>query len=303
MSKTLCAIACFNEELAIGSMALQAKRYVDEVLVVDDGSTDRTAEIARLAGAQVIVHTENSGKGRAVQNSFRYARDNGFDVLVLMDGDGQHDPQEIPLLLKPILAGKDMAIGFRFGHRSEMPTWRRAGKRVLDYATAAGTGAAVTDSQCGYRAFGRNAIREMAAQLKGTGFGTEAEQLVIAAHGNFVLEEIHVSCRYEGVAGSTKGPIALATSIMLGLVEAVARRRPLLFVGAPSMLVILAAVVLGVFTLQSYNRLHVLSLSLALLTATLAILGMFGAFSALILNRLRSVERRLPREGHSGRLE
>jgi glycosyltransferase involved in cell wall biosynthesis len=87
--RTLVAIPCFNEELAIGSLVLQAKPHATDVLVVDDGSADRTAEVARLAGAAVIVHEKNSGKGKAVQNAFRYAKEKGYDALVLMDGDGQ----------------------------------------------------------------------------------------------------------------------------------------------------------------------------------------------------------------------
>jgi glycosyltransferase involved in cell wall biosynthesis len=132
--KAIAAIPCYNEGLAIGSVVLKARRHVDEVLVVDDGSTDDTAAVAKAAGAVVVAHEENTGKGRAVKNALRYAVEHGFDALVLLDGDGQHDPNEIPQLLVPLTNdAADIGIGFRsFG---QMPAYRRVGRAVLDHAT------------------------------------------------------------------------------------------------------------------------------------------------------------------------
>jgi len=104
--KIIAAIPAYNEERFIGSMVLKAKKYVDEVIVIDDGSTDSTAEIARAAGAKIIRHDTNYGKGIAVNAAFKKARDAKVDILVLLDGDGQHNPFEIPAILKPILDKK-----------------------------------------------------------------------------------------------------------------------------------------------------------------------------------------------------
>jgi glycosyltransferase involved in cell wall biosynthesis len=153
--KTLAAIPCYNEGLAIGSVVLKARRYVDAVLVVDDGSTDDTKEVAQEAGAIVVSHETNTGKGRAVRTALGYAVDNKFDTLVLLDGDGQHNPNEIPLLIEPLKNDTaDFVIGFR--QLKQMPVYRRIGRSVLDHAT--GLGNSVTDSQSGFRALNRKTI-------------------------------------------------------------------------------------------------------------------------------------------------
>ncbi|MBC8521973.1 MAG: glycosyltransferase family 2 protein, partial [Methanomicrobia archaeon] len=103
--KTLAAIPCYNERIPIAYVVTLARKHVDEVLVIDDGSSDGTADVGREVGATVISHEQNRGKGAAIKTALNYAAANGFDALVLLDGDGQHDPNQIPQLLQPIRAG------------------------------------------------------------------------------------------------------------------------------------------------------------------------------------------------------
>src|SRR6266566_5727335 len=162
-SKILVAIPAFNEGTTIGSVVLKARQFANQVVVVDDGSTDDTAETAALAGAHVIQHSRNLGKGLAIRSAWLYARERSPEAFVLLDGDHQHDPNDIPRLVQTVLSGKsDVVIGVRWGKTSGMPMYRRMGKRALDYSTAAVTkNGLLTDSQSGYRVFSQHALQSL----------------------------------------------------------------------------------------------------------------------------------------------
>lgn len=115
------AIPAFNEEKYIGTIVLKTMQHVNETIVVDDGSTDQTAEIAKLAGATVIRHGRNKGYGASIQSLLAEAKKKKFDILVLIDADSQHDPDEIPNLVQPISEGYDLVIGSRKEKNSPIP--------------------------------------------------------------------------------------------------------------------------------------------------------------------------------------
>src|SRR5215204_625769 len=148
------AIPAHNEDRFIGSLVLKLRAQNRHVLVVDDGSSDATAAIAEAAGADVIRHPTNLGKAAAVHTVFEHARRLGTDVLVVLDGDSQHDPADVDRVAAPVLNGEaDMVVGSRFaGVRSRIPRWRIAGQRALTLATNMGSGLHLSDSESGYRA-------------------------------------------------------------------------------------------------------------------------------------------------------
>jgi glycosyltransferase involved in cell wall biosynthesis len=198
--RTAVAIPAYNEQRAICSVILAARQYVSEVIVIDDGSTDDTAAIAEGAGAIVIRHPINRGKAAGIMTAFSVATERGIDVVVLVDGDGQHNPDEIPALLAPIGAGEaDVVVGSRFlATQSSTPFYRTIGQRVLNVATHLGSGVRCSDSQCGYRAFNRRAMASI--RLTETflhGLSAESEmQFEIGAHG-LRLAEVPVYVRYD----------------------------------------------------------------------------------------------------------
>ncbi len=140
----LVAVPCLNEEVSIGSIVLRSLQYANEVLVIDDGSSDKTAVIAKLAGAEVIKHEKNMGKGAGIKDAFDYAKDVNADILILIDGDGQHNPDEIPQLIKPIIdGGVDIVNGSRFLIKNgfHIPAYSRVGQEVLTMVTNSSTNA------------------------------------------------------------------------------------------------------------------------------------------------------------------
>jgi len=262
-------------------------------LVVDDGSSDDTARTARQAGAIVISHKENKGKSSGIKTGFKYALNKGYDYVVTIDGDGQHNPDEIPALLKNVYNnGNDISIGLRYGNTTEMPKWRRVGKRVLDYATSFGNGGYVTDSQCGFRAFNKKAVKGLLPRLNGGGFNAESEELIKAHDLGLKIVNTKVACKYKNLDTSTKNPASHALSVLKYIIILVAERRPLLFIGIPGFVLMITGLLMGIYTLQNYNITGVFPILQAILVSIFLVLGTLAFFIGLVLNVLPNIIKR-----------
>ncbi len=276
-------------------MVLRARKHGD-VLVIDDGSTDRTAENARLAGATILSHDGNQGKGVGIRTALRFAAVNGFDFIVLMDGDGQHDPDEIPNLLEPLrrLNGPvDVVLGDRTGRAPTMPTYRRAGKAILDKATSIAAGGPAVDSQCGYRALTRRGAEILGRQLTGPGFEVESEMLMVIQREGLAYENVPVTIRYDGIDGSTQHPIPHAARVLDRLFVFLALRRPLLTLGLPGVVSVVFGAYWGIRMLQAYQNDRVFVESYGLAAATFVLLGLILVATSLMLNVIIILQPRL----------
>lgn len=172
--RIIAVIPAFNEEHRIAAVVSATQKHVDEVIVVDDGSTDATAFVAAKAGAIVIHHGENCGAGAATMTGIEAARRSKADIVVTLDADEQHDPNDIPALLKPILEDRaDIVFANRFGQRNRIPTIRRFFNAMGNLVTFAVTGRWVNDSQCGFKVFGLRALHEVRIRMSGYEFCTE----------------------------------------------------------------------------------------------------------------------------------
>jgi glycosyltransferase involved in cell wall biosynthesis len=201
----LVLIPAFNEEQRIASVIAAIHNAVPgaEILVVNDGSRDNTAAAARRAGAIVVSHPFNMGYGAAIQTGYKYARDKGYDFLIQLDADGQHDPACIPALLAPVMAGTaDIAIGSRFLGTSYRPPFaRRVGMALFRQIVYRVTGKFITDTTSGFQAFNRDVIRFFSSDIFPVDY-PDADMLIMLHRAGFRLTEIPVKM-YENSEGKS----------------------------------------------------------------------------------------------------
>ncbi len=288
-TQTLAAIIpAYNEGLVIGSVVLQALQHADRVIVVDDGSTDRTASVARLAGADVIRLEENSGKASAMMTGFARARDLGYDAVVVLDGDGQHDPTEIPSVAAPVLAGEaDLVIGSRFlDIKADIPKYRIAGQKVLNGFTnfSVNGGFATTDSQSGFRALSRRALENLT--FTSEGYTIESEMIAHFAPLGLKITEVPISVSYDVPNKHKKNPVSHGFGVLARVVGLIGYRRPLLSFGVPGGLVTLFGLGAEIYTFSEFYRSGQFHYIVFTGGFAALILGLMLVTSGLILNSL-----------------
>ena len=190
------AVPCYNTARSIADVVTKASQHADHVIVIDDGSSDDTAQAARAMGALVVNHASNRGYGEAIKSCFRAAKAHDPTALVILDGDRQHNPDEIPHIISPILKGEaDLVIGSRFlGHDHNMPRYRRVGIRTINFLWNFGSKTRVTDTQSGFRAYGRKALRDLS--LTERGMSISIEILEKARRKGDIIKEVPISCFY-----------------------------------------------------------------------------------------------------------
>jgi len=290
-SKILVAIPAFNEGPTIGSVVLKARQFASEVVVVDDGSVDDTAETAALAGAHVIQHARNLGKGVAIRSAWLYAREHSPEAFVLLDGDHQHDTNDVPRLVETVLSGNaDVVIGVRWGKTSGMPIYRRMGKRALDYATAAATkNGILTDSQSGYRVFSRQALESL--EPTEDGLSIESQLLLEAQERNLRIEEVRIDSRYD-LDGSTISAGRHGSSVLGRIVVLVSEKRPLFVFGVSGAALLLIAASFAIIVLETLITRGAVAQGTALLVVLFGTLGFVSIFMGLTLNALKRLARK-----------
>ncbi len=203
--KPCALIPALNEENNIGKVVTGALRHVTKVIVVDDGSADGTARASRDAGAEVVIHGRNFGKGAALRSGLAKAFEEGYDPVVILDADGQHDCREIPLFMEAARAqAADIVVGNRMGETERMPRLRYLTNRITSFFVSRLAGQRIPDSQCGFRLINEKAFRTI--RLETSRYETESEMLIEAARAGCRIGSVPIRTIY-GVETSRIHPL------------------------------------------------------------------------------------------------
>lgn len=281
--KVIVAIPAYNEEKYVGTIVLKARQYVSEVIVLDDGSTDKTGDVARLAGASVIRNEQNKGKGASIQMLLAEARKKKPDILVLMDADSQHNPDEIPTVIGPILDSFDLVIGSRVLQKGNIPYYRRIGQRVLSLFSRFLSGKGGIDSECGFRALSPKAIVELT--LKQKGFAVETEMINVAKDKGLKITIAPVSAIYTKDS-STLNPMVHGLGVLTSIIIMISEKKPLIFFGMAGIVLLVLGTFAGARVLLMFATDMVIPIGTALISVLLLTIGALTVFTGIMLNIL-----------------
>jgi glycosyltransferase involved in cell wall biosynthesis len=287
------ALPAYNEEKSIAKVTIGVSRQVDKVLVVDDGSSDATAEIAEKLGAIVIRHERNLGKGAALRTMFQWARTNNVDIMVTLDADGQHLPEEIPRVLKPLMEGTaDICVGSRFAGQatSEMPRHRQFGARVLTGIVGSLSGLPIRDSESGFRAYSKKALSVLAPTEMG--MGAEASMLLQAGEKGLAIAEVPISVAYKDLARpSARNPFYHGLDVLGSIMKYISIRHPLVFYGLPGLVALAIGLSLGWHAFDIYRLYRQFPTNLGMAALGISLVGILLLAIAIILFTLITVLR------------
>jgi glycosyltransferase involved in cell wall biosynthesis len=286
--RVLVCIPAFNESRNIAEIINKSKKYADEVIVYDDGSTDDTYELAEKAGAKVIKSPKNTGYGTAIRALFHAARDQNADIMITLDSDGQHNPDHIPRLIEPLRTQNfDIVIGSRFlskDDKEKVPKYRSLGIKTITKLTQSASYTGLTDSQSGFRAYNKNALSKI--NLFEDGMAVSTEILLRAREKNLLATEVPITVNYETYDTSTHNPIIHGVGVLYSVLQVIALRHPLAFYGLPGI------ALLGVAALFMKNALHLfsatgyVSTNMILISIGIAVVGVVLLATAAIVYTL-----------------
>ena len=289
-SKILVCIPAFNEAGAITEIIRKSRKYADDIIVYDDGSTDNTYEAATSAGAIVIRNPENKGYGVAIRSLFQAAKEKDADIMVTLDSDGQHDPDQIPELIKPLKHGFDIVIGSRFLNNSDkqkVPKYRTLGIKTITKLTQAASYNGITDSQSGFRAYTKNALSKI--NLFEDGMAVSTEILLRAKEKRLLATEVPITINYNVKDTSTHNPISHGIGVLYSVFQFVSLRHPFAFYGLPGIVLLGFSAYFMKNALNLFSETGYVSTNMILISVGIAVVGVILLATAAILYTLTAL--------------
>ena len=277
----LVCIPVFNESSFIENIVKESLEHADKVIVCDDGSTDNTAELATEAGAIVISHKKNEGYGAAITTLFNYAREQNTEIMITLDGDGQHSPSQIPLLIDAIISHNvDVSIGSRFLGGTSASKFRKTGIKIITSAVNYGTNLKTSDSQSGFRAYSQKAISAIHPTEEGMAVSTEI--LLKISNKGLSIAEVPIDISY-GPDTSEHNSVSHGMTVMMNTIKYVSIKHPLKFYGIPGLLLTIMGIFLGGLFLDVYLNDEVVFYGSLLGSVVLFLFGAILSVTAIIL--------------------
>jgi len=283
-------IPAYNEERNIAKLIVKLQKITDKIIVCNDGSSDLTSEIAEKMGAIVINHPKNLGYGAGIRSIFLKAKEIDSDILVTFDADGQHRVEDIQTVVEPIIKNEaDVVIGSRFlGNNKEVPGYRKAGIKTITSVTNTAMDSKITDSQSGFRAYNKRALKDVVPSDYGMGVSTEI--LIKANKMGFKIKEVPITILYEGDT-STHHPVSHGASVIFSTMKFISIENPLKFYGIPGLVFLGIGLFFLVWTIQVFGETRQIITNISLIGIGSIILGTMLTMTAIMLYSLVNVVR------------
>ena len=281
--KVVVGIPAFNEEKNIGKIISKISKIADKIIVCNDNSSDATKEIAEQMGVIVVSHERNLGYGAAIRTIFLKARELDADILVTMDGDGQHRIEDLKKIIEPILEKQsDVVIGSRFldNKQKNIPAYRKVGIKAITKLANMSLENPITDSQSGFRGYSKQALEQINPSENGMGISNEI--LIKASKLKMKVIEVPIEVLYEGDT-STHNPISHGVSVTLSTLKFISIEHPLKFYGIPGIVFLSIGIIFMIVTLQMFTETIQILLSTAIISVGTVVIGTMLLMSSIIL--------------------
>ena len=292
----LVCIPAYNAESTIFKAVKQCQKFADLVLVINDGSSDNTASLAKDAGADVINHKQNRGYGSAIKTGLTEGLKRNAKVTITFDADLQHDENDIPKIVQPIIDNTaDIVIGSRFLQNNDgVKNYRKFGIKLITMLVNSFMNNHLSDAESGLRAYGADSLKELVPILETDGMGMSSEILLKSSVCKLKIFEIPRKEMYPtGIKTSSKNPLRHGLSVVFTIIKLIIENKPLKVFGIPSFIFFIVSIVSSIYVIDFYNTVGRLPLGLTIFTILSLSTAFFFTLAAMILYVLSRIASRI----------